>query len=155
MLQQSTIDEETMTSRPSMKRLIAFGLLLLLATGCGKTDSNRGSISGEVKLDGKPLERGSILFTPIDGTKGSVAGGQIEGGQYRLSNDKGLAVGYNRVEIRAVRKTGKMVQKPLAPRGQMIEESIEAIPPRFNSASTLKTEIKPGQNTANFEVASE
>lgn len=127
---------------------------LLLAVGCSQRDTNRSSITGEVKLDGKPLERGSILFTPIDGTKGSVAGGPIENGRYQLSSDKGPAVGQNRVEIRAIRKTGKMIQKPLAPKGQMIEESVEAIPPRYNSASTLKTEVKAGENTTNFEVAS-
>ncbi len=127
---------------------------LLLAVGCSQRDTNRSSITGEVKLDGKPLERGSILFTPVDGTKGSVAGGPIENGRYRLSSDKGPALGKNRVEIRAIRKTGKMIQKPLAPNGQMIEESVEAIPPRYNSASTLKTEVKAGENTTNFDVAS-
>jgi len=130
------------------------GLLLLLAIGCGKSGSNRSAISGNVTLDGKPIEHGSILFTPIEGTKGTVAGGPIEGGQYRLANDKGPAIGQNRVEIHAMRQTGKMVQKPLAPRGEMIEESVEAIPPRFNSASTLKTQIQPGENTANFDVVS-
>ena len=63
-------------------------------------------------------------------------------------------MGQNRVEIRAIRKTGKMIQKPLAPKGQMIEESVEAIPPRYNSGITLKTEVKAGENTTNFEVAS-
>jgi hypothetical protein len=29
-----------------------------------------------------------------------------------------------------------------------------AIPPRFNSASTLKVEVQPGDNTADFQVTS-
>jgi hypothetical protein len=36
----------------------------------------------------------------------------------------------------------------------MVERMVEAIPPRFNSASTLKTEIKSGQNQADFTVES-
>ncbi len=142
-----------MISIQSLQRMLCI-LIVLAFIGCNKTDANRSVVTGEVKLDGKPLERGSILFTPIDGTKGSVAGGQIENGRYRLSADKGPAIGRNRVEIRSIRKTGKMVQKPLAPQGQMIEESVEAIPPRFNSASTLKTDLQPGENAINFEVVS-
>ena len=143
-----------MTSTWLIRTTLVLGIILLLGAGCGKSRQNRASIQGEVTLDGKPLEQGSILFTPLEGTKGTVAGGRIEGGRYRFSGDKGPAVGQNRVEICAWRKSGKMVQKPLAPRGEMIEGSVEAISPRFNSASVLKVEIEPGENTANFEVAS-
>ena len=126
----------------------------LFAAGCGHSGPERGAVSGEVTLDGQPLEQGSILFAPVDGTKGVVTGGPITGGKYSLSGEDGPTVGTNRVEIRAVKKTGKMVPKPLAPPGEMTELIIEAIPPRFNSASTLKTEIKPGQNKADFKVES-
>ena len=133
------------------------GLLLvslLVALGCGKDGANRGAISGEVTLDGQPFEQGSILFTPIEGTKGTVAGGEIAKGRYQLSGKAGPTVGWNSVEIRAVRKTGKMVPMPFPSRGKMIEEQVEAVPPRFNSASTLKFEVKPGDNTADFAVES-
>jgi hypothetical protein len=129
-------------------------VLLTLAVGCGKKGTNQGAISGTVKLDGKPVELGSILFTPIEGAKGSVTGGQIENGQYQLSGAAGVAVGWNRVEIRAMRKTGRMVPKPFAQHGEMVEELTEAVPPRFNSESTLKAEVKAGDNTANFDVSS-
>jgi len=127
---------------------------MLLAAGCGRSSPDRGSVSGEVTLDGKPLEQGGILFVPIEGTKGTVAGGQIVDGKYALSGEDGPAVGTNRVEIRAQKKTGKMEQKPLAPPGVMVERMVEAVPPRFNSASTLKTEIEPGENQADFQVES-
>ena len=127
---------------------------LAIAAGCGKKGTNQGAISGTVKLDGKPVEQGSILFTPVDGTKGAVTGGQIEKGLYQLSIAAGAAVGWNRVEIRAMRKTGKMVPRPFAQHGEMVEEQVEAIPPRFNSESTLKVEVKSGENTEDFEVSS-
>jgi hypothetical protein len=135
--------------------VVFLGLMVLaLSIGCNKTDSTRGSLSGEVKLDGKPLEQGSIMLTPIEGTKGVVTGGEIAGGRYQLSGKSAAAVGVNRVEIRAVRKSGKMVQKPFAPKGEMVEESVEAVAPKYNSESTLKAQVKPGENTASFEVTS-
>lgn len=126
----------------------------LLALGCGKGDANRGTVSGAVTLDGKPLEQGSILFTPIEGTKGVVAGGQIQNGQYRFVGATGPAIGMNRVEIQAMRKNGKMIPKPMGAPGEMVEGSEQAVAARFNSESTLKIEIKPGENTANFDVTS-
>ncbi|MBN2294267.1 MAG: hypothetical protein JXM70_17700 [Pirellulales bacterium] len=129
-------------------------LALLFGAGCGKHGDNRGAVSGQITLDGQPLQQGSILFVPVKGTKGVVTGGEIKDGQYHLSGNDGPAVGQNRVEIRAVRKTGRMVPKPMAPAGEMVEETGEAIPARFNSQSTIEAEIKPGDNTANFELTS-
>jgi hypothetical protein len=135
-------------------KLLVCGLLLLPASGCNRTSLNRSSIAGAVKLDGKPLERGSILFTPTDGTKGTVAGGEIKNGRYCLDDQRGPSVGQNRVEIRAQRNSGNMVPKPMGAAGEVEPEFVEAIDPRFNSESTLTIEITPGKNTADFNVAS-
>jgi hypothetical protein len=126
----------------------------LMVSGCAKHDANRGVVAGQVKLDGRPLEDGSILFTPIEGTKGTVAGGRIQQGQYRLTGRDGPAVGKNRVEIRAVRKSGKMVLKPMSPSGEMVDAYESAVAPRFNTKSTLTAVVEPGDNTASFEVES-
>jgi hypothetical protein len=131
-----------------------FPIIFLLVAGCDGGGARRGAISGAVNLDGKPLAQGSILFTPIEGVRGTVAGGPIENGRYQLSAAAGPAIGGNRVEIRAMRNTGKMMPKPFAPPGQMIPQQEETIPPKFNSESTLKVEVKPGDNTADFEVTS-
>jgi hypothetical protein len=135
--------------------LILSPAMLLLALGCGGGVKDRGAITGTVKLDGKPVEKGSILFTPIEGASGTVAGGEIENGRYQLSEANGPAIGSNRVEIRAMRKTGKMIPKPFSPPGTMIAEQIEVIPPRFNSESTLMVDVKAGDNAADFEVSSQ
>ena len=133
------------------------GLLLVVLTivpGCGKKGTNQGAISGVVKLDGQLLEQGSILFAPIEGAVGVVTGGPIEKGRYQVSGASCAAVGCNRVEIRAVRKTGKMVPMPFGRPGEMVEGQAEAIPAKFNSESILKVDVKPGDNTADFEVTS-
>lgn len=133
--------------------LMLLAAVLTCLTGCGRGDVNRAPIQGEVKLDGKPLEKGSILFVPIEGTHGSVAGGTIENGHYELSAAKGAAVGKNRVEIRSPRRTGRTVQ--YAPGTSPSAEVIQMVAPQFNSDSTLAIDVKPDYNTANFEVASQ
>jgi hypothetical protein len=144
-----------MFSTPVKLRLLLFPAVLLLASGCGGGGAgDRGAVAGMVKLDGKPVEKGSILFTPIEGARGQVVGGEIENGRYQLSAKIGPAIGVNRVDIRAMRKTGKMVPKPFAPPGVTIPEQVEAVAERFNSKSTLKVLIKSGDNTADFDVSS-
>jgi hypothetical protein len=128
-------------------------MAIISSGGCGD-GSKRGAVEGGVKLDGKPVENGSILFTPIQETRGAVAGGEIHNGRYRLSAKTGPAVGWNRVEIHAMLKTGKMVPKAFGAPGEMVPEQFEAVPPKFNSESTLKYEIKSGDNAADFEVSS-
>jgi hypothetical protein len=123
----------------------------LLQSGCRHPAETQAAIEGEVQLDGKPIERGMIQFLPMQGVAGSAAGGEIVGGRYRLSGNTGPAIGDNRVEIRANRKTGKMIPQPFPKRGTM-EETVEAVPPRYNSASTLTVEVKPGDNTADFPL---
>ncbi len=133
------------------------GLLLavfFLVPGCGTKDANRGAIHGEVKLDGQPIEQGSITFTPTGGTKGTVTGGQIEKGRYQLSAANGPAIGQNIVEIRAMQKTGRMIPQGFGATGEMIEEQVDVVAPQFNSASTLEAEVKPGDNTVDFNVTS-
>ena len=129
-------------------------ICIAVVSGCQRGDPSRGAVSGRVTLDGQPVVQGSILFSPIDGTRGVATGGEIKDGQYRLAAAAGPAVGKNRVEVHAVRKTGKMIPKGLGGTGKMIEEQIEGVAPKFNIESKLQVEITPGENTADFEVAS-
>jgi hypothetical protein len=137
-------------------RAIAYIALLavLLCSGCGSRQEHRAAIGGEVKLDGKPVELGSIQFLPMQGVEGPLAGGTIEKGRFTLSTANGPAIGRNRVEIRASRKSGRMVHKMFAPPSEMVDAGEEAVAPRFNSESTLTFDVKPGENVASFDVVS-
>ncbi|MBN2293332.1 MAG: hypothetical protein JXM70_12960 [Pirellulales bacterium] len=135
--------------------------VLLLAgvfiVGCGGSGSGpqREAVHGRVTLDGKNVMQGSIVFTPCGQTKGMVTGGTIQDGRYKLSADAGAVVGTNRVEIRSVKKTGRMVPAPMGNPGEMVEESGEGIPPQYNSQSKLQVEIKSGEdNEHNFDLKS-
>jgi hypothetical protein len=130
-------------------------VLLLLVFGCGKRPLERGEIGGQVTLDGQLLKEGSILFTPMAGTKGTVAGGRIENGRYRLSAANGPAIGWNSVAITASRKTGATLPQALGSQnGKPVDAVVEAVAPRFNSETILKVEVKPGENSADFAVKS-
>src|SRR6516225_4208451 len=77
--------------------------LALLAAGCGY-DAN-ASVRGQVTLDGKPVEWGSISFVPTNGTKGPLTGSVITNGQYHVPAASCTAVGRYKVEIRWAKKT--------------------------------------------------
>ena len=76
-----------------------------------------GSVSGTVKLDGKPLANATVRFIPLDDSgkmdrKGASAalGLTDDSGHYRLiyvKDTMGAAVGQNRVEIQAHDNSGR------------------------------------------------
>jgi len=134
--------------------LIVAGLLGCLAGGCGTAQGpERAAVEGEVTLDGNPIEQGSIAFHPAGKTQGMVAGGPITGGRYSISAAEGPAVGQNRVEIHASKKTGRKIPDPYGGPGQTMDETVEAVPQQYNTRSTLVRQVEPGKkNTLDFEL---
>lgn len=127
--------------------------LLLCCLGCGKSDGlDRAAVTGKVTLNDTPVAAGSITFYPTGATKGPAAGGTIENGQYSIAIAQGPIVGSNRVEIRASRKTGRKVQAPMAERGVLADEIVEAVPQQYNSRSTLQRNVAQGDNTLDFDL---
>lgn len=64
------------------------------------------------------------------------------------------SVGPHLVKITGTKKTGKKMQKPLAPKGEMIEEEIEAVGAAYNSKTQLKQTVNAGDNKVDFAVKS-
>jgi hypothetical protein len=107
-----------------------------------------------VTLDGAPLSEGTITFFPSGATRGPAAGGAIVDGRYDIPAAEGPVVGTNRIEIRSVQKTGRIVKSPVAvettgPPIDMVEELEEVVPPRYNRDSTLEFTIKEGDENVN------
>src|SRR5690349_18217501 len=88
-----------------MRNALAYSVMSLLFIGFVGCSDGRVEISGQVTMAGKPLERGTISFLPLDG-KGNSAGAKIEDGTYQ---SKDVLPGKKRVEITAVGKTGKRI----------------------------------------------
>ncbi len=55
--------------------------------GCGDAGPARQSISGIIKLDGKPLPTGTVTFAPLDGATAATA--EVRDGTTRSPVPKG------------------------------------------------------------------
>jgi hypothetical protein len=132
------------------------GLLVTWAGTRGRSAGpQRASLEGQVSFDGKPLEHGLIVLVPAGDMKGPTAGGALAGGKFRIDAAAGPVVGRYRVEIKATRKTGRMVKaRTVIANRTEIEETEQFIPSRYNTASELEVDIKPGRNKATFELTS-
>ncbi|WP_143206509.1 hypothetical protein [Singulisphaera sp. GP187] len=117
--------------------------MLILACGCG-TGPKTLRVSGKVTYDGKPLEDGSIVFVPIENDKAPGAGGTITAGTYDIPASSGPLQGVKyRVEISAMRKTGRKLPNIMTPDSPSIEEVENYIPSIYNGQSTLQTTVLP------------
>jgi hypothetical protein len=109
-------------------------LLAVLAGGCGST----ATVSGEVTVDGKPIDKGVISYVPAD-DKGAPATAPIENGRYELKTRPGN----KRVQISQTVVVGKRD-------GYEITE--ERLPARFHSRTELTFEVQSGANTRDWNL---
>ncbi len=141
---------------------IAIAVSALFA--CGGCDSStdpdglRVGVNGQVRLDGKPLEAGAILFHSGEGENKVVAFGYIADGAYEIASKDGPRLGMARVEFQA---------KPVD-QGQFeaaMEEAVRwrrrpnlavvAIPRQYRANSTLTAEVtEDGENNFDFDLKS-
>ncbi len=120
--------------------------ICLCIAGCGD-QSQMGEVSGQVLIDGKPAERGSVSFTPLSGG-GPTAGSEIKDGKYSAM----VFLGKNKVEIRVPRVLGKqkLYDTPDSPVQDILEESL---PAKFNDQTALEIDVQKGKNPKNWEVS--
>lgn len=128
-------------------------VFLLVSAGCGR-QTDRQALQGTVTLDGAPLAEGYVTFVPMPGTSGPTAGGKITEGKFSVSPRQGTFVGAFRVEITAIRKTGRKLKDPML--GQEIDETEQFLPARYNRQSELTIEVtKAGPNHFEFDLTSQ
>lgn len=132
-------------------RVLAISAMLgviVAVAGCGSSD--QVSIQGQVTFDGQAVGPGSIVFLP-DGEGAKIAAA-IEDGKYRIGPERGAKAGNFRVQINWSKKTGRQIAS--ADPGMMMDETVEAIPPQYNRDTTLRQEVKVGDNTIDFDLRS-
>ena len=137
----------------------SIGLLLVLAVplvGCSPSTHGRVEVAGQVSIDGAPIEQGGISFIPLPPLAGPTAGARITAGKYQIPAIQGPLPGKHRVEIKAMRKTGRQIVNDMQPPPDNLVDEIEQfVPPRYNTQSTLTMDIIQGKNEqANFELKS-
>ncbi len=123
-------------------------LWLIPLLGCGSGAA--AGVSGKVTLDGSPLDDATITFVPVSGGQRQAAWATVKDGQYTIAAKDGLGTGQFHVEIRALRVTAEKTTQ----NDPTLIPAKEIVPSKYNSKSELIVEIKPGKNTADFDLKS-
>lgn len=122
--------------------------LVVVAAGCGSGDASKGTVTGEVTLDGQPLKTGLIRFVPADG-KTPTADAAITDGKFTAV----VPLGEKKVEISAPKVVGKtkMYDTPDSP---VVDQVTDMIPKQYNVQSTLTLTVQKGTQEKKFELRS-
>ncbi len=124
--------------------VLGFGAAVLLA-GCGGAKGPAAAtVSGEVKLNGVPVEKGVISYTPTDGT-GAPATAEIKKGRYEIATTAGSKM--------------VLISAPVAGQRQKDQVSldtpmIESIPEKYNAKSELTFDVVAGSNSKDWDLDS-
>lgn len=128
----------------------ALSFLLLAAVICQLGCSSEvgpvtETVSGTVTLDGAPLEKGQIRFSPLDGLSSGGAG-IIENGKYSFKTPHANM----KVEIMSFQEIpGKMIEPNP---GEKIPATRQIIPAKYNEKTELTADVKTDQTEFNFEL---
>jgi hypothetical protein len=161
----------TRRSRRWLAVLIVPALLVLASCGTDDGLGKRYPVSGTVKYNGSPLEKGEISFISEDMSKNFGATGTITNGSYTLSmggNGDGAQVGKYKVTVSAKedysekaqadfkKETGSVSPKLLPNFVAKAAASAKSlIPAGYGDArtTTLKAEVEAKPNTFEFNLS--
>ena len=133
--------------RCQARHVLLFGILLgLAASGCSSA-SDKGTVRGEVTLDGQPLKEGVIRFVPADGNS-ATADARILDGRYEAQ----VPPGQKRVEISAPKVVGKGKRMYDTPDSPTVDDVRELLPARYNARSELRLTVQAGTQEKKFEL---
>jgi hypothetical protein len=121
--------------------LLVLGVLSVGGCGSSSDGFERFPVEGVVTLDGKNVDTGTINFVATG--NGPSESSEIADGRFRLSRNRGLSPGNYRVEVYCVKPTGRKVADPDNP-PQLIDETTNIVPLRYNIESKLTAEIPAG-----------
>lgn len=116
-----------------------------LASGCS---NGLSGVTGTVKLDGKPLEKAFVEFSPPDGRPSM--GKTNANGYYRLeysTSQTGVEEGEHTVRI-FTHEDASVDMKT----GEPTPAVKEIVPAKYNRKTELKKEVKSGSNTIDFDL---
>ena len=127
--------------------LLFAALLAVSPLGCGG-GTNLKEISGQVTLDGQPIESGSITFVPEG--KGTAEGANLVGGKYTVS----VSPGKLKVSISATRPHPTEKVPDANPDAPMVPKMVQYIPAKYNEATELTITVEKGGSTHDFQLKS-
>jgi hypothetical protein len=119
------------------------GMLLITLpalTGCGA--DGLSEVSGTVKVDGQPLDKGAITFFPMDG-KAATTGGAIASGKYSVR----VPAGTMKVTISAPQFLRKKKLYPDNPNSPEMDVNEERLPAKFSDHQKTELRLEVNGNT--------
>jgi hypothetical protein len=131
---------------PGFSRL-PFLFLLILLCGCG---SNLGTVEGTVMLDGQPVPDGTVTFIKQDDANLAREGAVIKDGKFKAS----IPPGNYKLELNGQKVIGTRTQKGFDGKDEILDQTAEMFPDKYNKKSTLTQEIKAGVNVVKLELNS-
>jgi hypothetical protein len=127
-------------------RTFVLGLVPGFVMGCSGSapdDRPRQAVSGEVTLDGKPLDNAQIVFDPKSKTDGVGAFGTIVEGHFSIAKSEGPVPGSYFVRISSAASTSAAADhKPGELKKFDLSTPKDLIPPQFNSDTKLSADVK-------------
>jgi hypothetical protein len=133
--------------------ILATGIVaaaMLTMSGCGPK-SDRLAVSGNVNLNGAPLDNGTIRFTSIGSEKLMTSGALIQGGAFYVPQEKGLRAGSYQVEI----NSPDSAAPPILDRPSGMLMAPDRIPAAYNTESKQTIEVSiDGDNEFDFDIQS-
>jgi hypothetical protein len=123
--------------------------LSLSLVGCGgATGPDLGTVKGKVMLDGQPVQKATVTFTPEKGPPSY--GGTNAQGEYTMmfsAEKNGAVIGKHVVTMETGNPTVDDNGKPLP------DQQATKIPKKYTSkAGGLTAEVKAGPNTFDFNL---
>lgn len=109
---------------------------LLLASLVGCSGSDKLQVAGEVTLDGKPLEQGTIGFYAADG-QGPTAAAIVAEGKYACE----VPPGEKEIRIEGFEVVQRRHITPDDPSSPMIDVKQQIVPARYNQSSELRRTV--------------
>lgn len=126
--------------------------------GCGPSPSPnpaRFGVTGRVTLDDAPAPAGTIVFVPVAAGQMQAQGIISDDGTFAIAAADGPSPGEYKVEIQCAKKTGRRVASLSSSDGTgMIDERVPVVPAKYNTATTLRQTIAPGENVLEFKLRS-
>lgn len=155
-----------MSRRGTFAKGLVAGLLMASLGGCSGTDPDLpklAKVSGKVTYNGKPVTKGSVIFTPVAGDKGDASGqvatGQIGAdGSYELTTfntGDGAVIGQHTVTIEAPSEDINKLNQPKEDGTIAYILPKPAVPEKYTkpSSSPLKQTVVEGANVFNLELS--
>ena len=119
--------------------LCTWGLLLAgCLAGCGSSHGGV-EVKGTVTLDGQPLESGSVVLVPLQGTRGPKCYALVRSGKFRIPASRGPLPGKYQVQVYSAAQL-RVPMEGVEPPGDETAQG-PLIPQRYNRRSERALEV--------------